>query len=299
MQAAFQAVLELATADLAANKGRALLDQLRTAHEKVKSVIAPKELALAPGQSDKPAGRKKPVDPAIELEINEWTWRKRRGKEVLRQLDFFPDDKKAAKREITLESYDDLNTTSGPEKRLDIRRILTIRTSQLGAIERIYGIETEKGQPTAEATENKAALAATGANGLQLHDDEDWRRFLLAKFEGHLKSSKTKSPTNTSPMNADESLTAVIELLQLYLRSFTTHSPMNIEDLGDDLLQVEFPRALTGQLIHDCGVYALRITYMLSLIRNHPALKLRFRFVQLPVHIGLIITGAPDISTGS
>jgi hypothetical protein len=268
MQAAFQAVLELATADLAANKGRALLDQLEAKHTNVMA-----KLQLPAGDD--------------QLEINEWKWRKLRGKDVLRQVDFFPDDKKAAKREITLESYDSLTTTSGPEKDIDIHRIFDIRNSQLGAIKRIYGIETEKGQLTAEAKENKAALAATGANGLQLHDDEDWRRFLLAKFQAHL----------TTSMDADESLTAVIQLLQVYLRSFTTHSPMNIEDLGDDLLRVDFPRALTGQLIHDCGVYALRITYMLSLLRNHPALKLRFRFVQLPVHIGLIVTGAPDIST--
>jgi hypothetical protein len=261
-------VLELATADLAANKGRALLDLLETRHTNVMAT-----LQLPKGNA--------------ELEINEWKWRRLKGKEVLRQVDFFPDDKAAAKREITLESYDSLDTTSGPEKTIDVRRIFDIRSSQLAAVKRIYGIDTEKGQLTAEAKENKAALAATGAGGLQLHDDEDWRRFLLAKFQAHLDTS----------MDADESLTAVIELLQVYLRSFTTHSPMNIEDLGDDLLRVQFPRALTGQLVHDCGVYALRITYMLSLIRHHPALKLRFRFVQLPVHIGLIVTGAPDIST--
>ncbi|MDH4234786.1 MAG: hypothetical protein OEV15_06600, partial [Gallionella sp.] len=47
--------------------------------------------------------------------------------------------------------------------------------------------------------------------------------------------------------------------------------------------------ALSGQLIHDCGVYALRVAYILSLVRAE--LKLRFRFVVLPAHIALVIDG--------
>ncbi|WP_347351799.1 DUF4157 domain-containing protein [Intrasporangium sp.] len=268
MQAAFQAVLELATAQLTAKRGHALLDALEAKHTAVAARI------------------RLPAGSNAAIEINEWAWRKRRDKDILRQVDFFPDDKSAARREITLESYDELDTTSGPSKQLDAERIIAIRTSQLAALRRIYGLQTEQGRPTAEAKENQAAAATLGAGGLHLHSDEDWRRFLRAKFEAHLVTSR----------NADESLAAVIELLGAYLHSFTTHSPMNIEDFGDDLLRVQFPRALTGQLVHDCGVYALRITYMLSLLRDHPALKLRFRWVQLPVHIGLIVTGAPDIS---
>jgi hypothetical protein len=65
--------------------------------------------------------------------------------------------------------------------------------------------------------------------------------------------------------------------------------PYNIEDFGDNYLSRQFPRALTGQLIHDCGVYALRIAYALSLIKDR--LKLRFRYIRLPAHVGLVITG--------
>ncbi|MBK5248036.1 MAG: DUF4157 domain-containing protein [Actinomycetales bacterium] len=271
VQAAFQAVLERAVADLAATKNRTLLDALE---QRLGSVLG--TLSLPQGST--------------ELEINEWVWRKRGRKDVLRQVDFFPDDKRAAKREITLESYDatDEGMFIGPAKEIDHRRIVAIRTQQIGAVKRIYGFEADKqGRQTAEAKENEAALPAAGADGLQLHSDDDWRRFLLAKFEAHLA-------TSSSP---DESLTAVIDLLRLYLAAFTTHSPMNIEDLGDDLLRVSFPRTLAGQLVHDCGVYALRITYLLSLLRNHPSLALRFRWIQLPVHIGLIVTGAPGLST--
>lgn len=272
MQAAFQSVLELATAQLTANQGHALLDQLQTRHT---GTMARIELPREDGRG------------GIEVEINAWEWKRRGRRDVLRQTDYFPDDPSAARRGVTLESYDELDTTSGPSKTIDVRRIFDIRTNQLATLRRIYGIEEQNGQPTAEAKENKAALTASGMAGLHLHSDDDWRRFLRAKFEQHLRTSH----------DADASLAAVIDLLRVYLRSFTTHSPMNIEDLRQDLLQTRFPRALTGQLVHDCGVYALRITYMLSLLRDHPDLKLRFRWIQLPVHIGIIITGRPGIST--
>ena len=272
MQAAYQAVLEQATEQLAVRRDRTLLDALEL---RLGSVL---------GKLTVPGRRP-------EFEINEWEWRKRGRKDVLRQVDFFPDDKKAAKRAITLQSYDKetVGLFIGPAKEIDFRRIVETRTVQIVALKRIYGLDTGSTDPkvAAESRENQAALSAAGADGLQLHSDEDWRRFLLAKFEAHLATSRS----------ADESLSAVIDLLRLYLRAFTTHSPMNIEDMGDDLLRVQFPRTLTGQLVHDCGVYALRIAYMLSLLRKHPALKLKFRFILLPVHIGLIITGASGLTT--
>ena len=58
---------------------------------------------------------------------------------------------------------------------------------------------------------------------------------------------------------------------------------------GDNYLTQNFPRALTGQLIHDCGVYALKTAYLLSLISTK--LNLKFQYIVLPNHVGLIITG--------
>src|SRR5262249_16993539 len=57
-----------------------------------------------------------------------------------------------------------------------------------------------------------------------------------------------------------------------------------------------FPRALTGQFIEDCGVYALKIAYALSLVRKE--LGLIFRLVALPVHVALIIS-YEDVSKGA
>jgi hypothetical protein len=89
----------------------------------------------------------------------------------------------------------------------------------------------------------------------------------------------------------ENALIAVMNLLEKYMRVFTVHTPYNIEDFGDNLLTKTFPRDLAGRLIHDCGVYGLRMAYILSLLRDHPKLRLRFRHVVMPLHVGLLITG--------
>src|SRR5262249_53990599 len=89
-----------------------------------------------------------------------------------------------------------------------------------------------------------------------------------------------------------EALESARSLVEGYLGTFTIHTPYDISEWGDNYLSRTFPRALTGQLIHDCGVYALRVAYMLSLVRER--LNLRFRFIRLPAHLGLIITSKED-----
>ena len=216
--------------------------------------------------------------------MNETIFEKRKGKDVLVQVDMFPDQPGANRRRVDLQGYD--VTTEGlflrPDQAMAPGRILAIRAEQIRVLRRIYGVETDKGKLTPDAAENAAALKAVGGDGLQLTNDDDWRVFLKAKFEAHLASSRS----------AEQSLDSLIDLIKVYLRTFTVHSPMNIDDFGDNLLRKQFPRALTGQLVHDCGVYALRIAYLLSLLRDHPALKLQLRFVQLPVHIGLVVTSS-------
>jgi hypothetical protein len=84
----------------------------------------------------------------------------------------------------------------------------------------------------------------------------------------------------------------LVELLFTYLRSYTVHVRYtNIYDTGrQPYTNRAFPRALTGQAAHDCGVYALRAAYALSLLRQR--LGLRFFLVSLPEHVMLVITGA-------
>ncbi|MBZ5553752.1 MAG: DUF4157 domain-containing protein [Acidobacteriia bacterium] len=266
MQAAYQVVLDRALTDLGSGKGE---KYLQIAKDRLENKLAG---LVFPADAAKQSG-------AVTLPVTRTEFKKGGG----RHLDIFLKDKAAERRSVKITFYDvDMPEGLGSEKELDFGRILTIRRGQIQVVERIYGLGKDKtGKLTEETKENAAAIARLGKEGLHLESDDDWRKFLVAKFELNLARTGKK----------DEALTAVIKLLEAYLRAFTTHTPYNIDDFGDNLLTTTFPRALTGQLIHDCGVYALRIAYMLSLLREHPDLKLRFRFIVFPVHIGLIITG--------
>jgi len=265
--AAVQAMLDLATAELAAGRGTAVLDELDKRLERL---------------------HKLPMPEVADTRIDETVWEQVKGKppgvEQLVQVDFFADQPGAARRRTVLEGYDVTMPFEQPLRLMSPDQLLKVRERQVAALRRIYGVETTGGKLTPEAEKNKAALAKIAAHhpdtpALRLHSDDDWRAFLLEKFRLHAASA-----------SAAEAFETVVDLLGVYLKAFTTHSPMNIADFGDNQLTQNFPRALTGQLVHDCGVYALRIAYMLSLIREDPKLKLQFRTVQLPVHIGLIIT---------
>jgi hypothetical protein len=258
-QAPLQSVIDLAVADLKAGKGSGLLDQVE------------QRLVTIAGLPMLDRG----------IEINETKWEKKAGKDVLIDTDSFPDQPGAAKRRTQIDSYDAELLSVRPSQEVTPGRMLVIRQAQVKALRQIYGVEKVGGVVTAEAAENTKALKTLGKDGLRLHNDDDWRAFLLAKFKEHLAGS-----------SAADAFDSLVELLKVYLHAFTTHTPFNIDDFGDNQLTQQFPRALTGQLVHDCGVYALRIAYMLSLVREDPALKLQFRFVQLPVHIGLVITSS-------
>lgn len=277
IQTAYQVALDQAIADLSAGRGD---KYLKLAKDRLENKLrGPLELVLFETKGKKAGEKGQKIRVAgLTTEVTRSEFKKGGGK----HMDFFAKGKAAEKRSVEIEFYDqEMLAELASEKEMNFARIFLIRREQILVLERTYGLETDKqGKPTAETKENAAAIARLGKKGLRLESDDDWRRFLLEKFE----ERKAKS-------NATEALTAVIKLLESFLHAFTTHTPYNIEDFGDNLLTKQFPRALTGQLIHDCGVYALRIAYMLSLLRDHPDLQLRFRFIVLPVHVGLIITG--------
>jgi hypothetical protein len=287
IQTAYQVVLDQAIADLGSGKGD---KYLQIAKDRLESRLlgllepAKEKKTEKKAESDEEKKRRKLEEQRDRevfgqtVEVTRSEFKEGGGK----HLDFFAKGKAARQRTVDVQFYDrEMLPGLASEKELSFTRIFLVRRAQIQTLERIYGLEKDKeGKLTAETQENAAAIARLGTAGLRLESDDDWRRFLLAKFEEH----KAKS-------NPTEALSAVVKLLELFLHTFTTHSPYNIDDFGDNLLTKEFPRALTGQLIQDCGVYALRIAYMLSLLRDHKDLQLRFRFIVLPVHVGLIITG--------
>lgn len=267
VQSAFQVVLDQAVEDLVAKRGSAMLDNAKDRLEKkLRPLIEPADKARYIGGA------------TVETTVSDF--QEKGGK----HLDAVaPNEAARKKRTVNVNYYDAeqiLALTS--EMSGSFREIFLSRRDQIALIERIYGLEKdERGVLTAETTENAAAIGKLGAGGMKLHSDDDWRRFAIEKFELHAAKE-----------GDEKAMVAVIDLLAQYMRVFTVHTPYNIEDFGDNLLTKSFPRDLAGRLIHDCGVYALRVAYILSLMRDHPRLQLRFRYTVMPLHVGLLITGA-------
>ena len=186
-----------------------------------------------------------------------------------KHLDYFDTSKVGEKRSVTINYFDKNQQTSGfMEKTNPVGHIILARKKEIAFFEQFY------------VSANRAAM---GASPLKIESVDDWRNFLHAKVHELQKAGKSN----------DEVLLSVIKFLSGYLEAFTTSTPFNIEDVikqdSENYNKRQFPRAITGQLIEDCGVYALRTVYMLSLVKFD--LNLRIRFIYQPVHVGLIITG--------
>ena len=215
-------------------------------------------------------------------------------------------------------------TTYDPEQEYvrelhaSIHQFYRVRIEQLNVLGRVYGVldalEPEKTfaetmAKAEKAKDNAETIRRMSGGRLRLDSDDDWRVFLLQKYndltkpptpapvtattQGGTTQGGTPAPVPTAKkaLTPAEALHEIVDLLFAYLQAFTVHARFtNIYDVGEvGYIDRPFPRALTGQAVHDCGVYALRVAYMLSLVRKE--LALRFRFVVLPVHVSLVITG--------
>lgn len=266
IQSAFQLVLDQAVADLTAGRGDAMLT---SAKDRLENRLLPLvELA-----------DKSRYIGDVSIETTKSGFKKGGGVhyDVLAKT-----EAARARRSVKIHFYDVKQMPSvASEMSSDFAGVFRARRRQIALIEKIYGLQKDdQGKLTAETKENAAAMAKLGPDGLRLHNDDDWRKFVVAKFELRVATD-----------SAENALKSVILLIQHYMRVFTTHTPYNIDDFGDNLLTKTFPRDRAGRLIHDCGVYALRTAYILSLLRDHPRLKLRFHYVIMPLHVGLLITG--------
>jgi hypothetical protein len=134
-------------------------------------------------------------------------------------------------------------------------------------------------------------LAAIPNKNRLLQNDDDWVEYIVAlyKFEISRKTAK------------NDIWLSVMQDLKNYFGASTTHTKFNLRDFGTSYLTLEkkFPRAITGQQLHDCGVYAVRLSYILLQAENRinagktsvddSAFKLNINFIVLPNHVGLII----------
>lgn len=278
IEGALQALMEVAAADLAAGRGAATLTLARDIVEKQ---LQP---AIFPGDPKKDIA-------GLGLNISRQTISKGKGK----ISDVFLSDAAADKRSVPVNTYDP-EQEFVRELNLPLEALYRVRHKQIESMARIYGI-TEllpREKPfegkgiVSDAEENAETIKRMQGGQMRLQSDDDWRAFVLQKYQDMVHPQPGGTRLLKRP--PDEALRAIMDLLFNYFQAFTIHARFtNIYDIGDNYLNKDFPRTLSGQVVHDCGVYALRTAYILSLVRNE--LKLRFRFVMLPAHVALVIDG--------
>jgi len=284
VQRAFQVLVDAAIAEVergakrvALTKARAVLDgTIRPALTGFDDVLLERQRVQGP-TSDPSFGLDRPSTATVEITRSDFERRQKR------HLDYFDRTRRAPSVDIT--AYD-RQERSFSEKEMSVERLLQIRERQIALLERLAGVGKDAaGRVTAESKQEAKLLA--GVKQFSLHGNDGWRQFLLAKFKA--AQAETKDDW--------KALLATVGVLRAYLGAFTIHTPYNIDEFGDNYLSRTFPRAMTGQLIHDCGVYALRVAYLLSLVRDE--LKLTFRAAVMPAHVGLVISFGDDVSRGA
>ena len=257
-----ESMMEAATADLEADKGGAALAAAKAALIKI-------ELAFNVTVGDQHLRD-------ISVDATRSTFGPKQGK----HHDYYDTSKAGEKRSVTIDYFDKNQTTGFNEKTNPVGYIILARKKQIVFLENFY------------VAGNRAAM---GAKPLKLESVDDWRNFLHEKVLEEQKKGKNNDQVLTTVvgfLSGQRSATGGADQVG-YLEAFTTSTPYNIEDVikqdSENYNKRQFPRAITGQLIEDCGVFALRTVYMLSLVKFD--LKLRIRFIYLPSHVGLIITG--------
>jgi Domain of unknown function (DUF4157) len=255
IESMFQALTETAASELESGSAAATLTLTdKCLEKKLRPILFP-------------ADTRKDIS-HLKLKITHTTIKKGRGK----ISDAFDKGQKSKKRTVQVTTYKP-EQVYVKELYKSLESLYYARRKQVDLLTNLYG-----------GPNVKVIQKLKGAR-LRLHNNDDWRQFVLEKYRS--LAQPTGKQDKMSPAKA---LDAIFELLFDYLKAFTIHARYtNVYDIGDNYLNKDFPRALTGQLIHDCGVYALRVAYILSLVRQE--LKLRFRFVRLPAHLALVIDG--------
>jgi hypothetical protein len=123
---------------------------------------------------------------------------------------------------------------------------------------------------------------------LALGSEDDLARLACGLYTALTAAS---GPTATDAHKAAWS--DVLAFLSRYLSSWSTHAEFNMDE-DENYFGRLFPRSEAGGVIHDCGVYAVRMAYVfLSLAEcakpPNATGNSRVSFLLLPLHVGLLV----------
>jgi hypothetical protein len=120
---------------------------------------------------------------------------------------------------------------------------------------------------------------------------EDAMTDFLCAFFAEAVAARPRMPSAQARLEAWDEM---VLILAAFVRNTTMHTELNLAETPD-YLGLLFPRTLHGQQLFDCGVYAVKLAYIL--LKLAPCLirkgtdppKPDAAFLLLPVHIGLVV----------
>jgi hypothetical protein len=224
-------------------------------------------------------------------------------------LDAFPPH---AARTFGFTDYD-RESEEPPGKRVRLENLIRYRAAQLAFFLDEYGEFHEDIVATATKTERREQEArrkryaerrklidrvAKRADSLLLESEDDLASFGCAFYEALLAAGRDRSLYNGAwqdPADArQEAWTTLLELLRRYLRTQTHHARFNLHE-QPTYFDRDFPRALNGGALFDCGVYAVRLAFVFLSWAECIGRGLedptppRVSFILFPQHVGLIV----------
>jgi hypothetical protein len=279
----FQQVLEKAVAQLEANRTTELLRILRRLHQD-RAKLLDDQKKLDPAKAQRVL--------SMPIRITEIQDRK----DTHLYLDAF---RPYRSRQVPISSFDRDDT--GPLT--DLPGLLgdshVMRDKQLGYFFDAYGEPSdEKNTLTPELQRRQDLIRRKYSGKLKLGGNDDLVLFLTNLFEDTVRLMMSGAATGQKLSFADSSAIAwrtVLNFVGTYLERMTAHTPFDITEKPPNYLTIEFPRSLTGGLLHECGVYSVRMAYvLLSMARGVDRIfpgtfDMRASWILLPLHVGLIL----------
>jgi len=133
----------------------------------------------------------------------------------------------------------------------------------------------------------------------KLHDNASWQAWARNMWD----TAEVSKPVLRRPNVFPGKLEDICNFVSRYFHAFTVHVPYDLAEGSREAnyLTRTYPRAITGCLVHDCVVYAIRWVFILGRLFASPSMpremsKPRIAIIEMPSHVGVMIRASLQVS---
>jgi hypothetical protein len=276
-------LLEIALSQLEYDRSSNILRGLQRLHNQVSDIIEA-QLKLPPDKA-KRAG-------TLPIRVMEIRPRKS-PKEPHRFLDSFTPH---TSRTIEFSVFNRLDNNPPNDWRGPLVDMHQLRGRVLAFYFDAYGEPEQAGaKPNDDNKRRQKLIKDKYRDQMKLGSDDDLILFFANFFEAIVRE-RTAAPFKDSLPDAQLlAWRAIVKFLDRYLERLTSHTKFNIAEGPKSYLEQDFPRSITDGLIHDCGVYATRLAYILMGLGSQidrifkGCFDMKISWILLPLHVGLLV----------